>query len=94
MSWPQTATLERSRARWVPQARIRRGATCPEPCAVLPLPGPACAACGSPTVADLSRMDALFRHGGYGATLRTVRRFCPACGWAVVAEQSEERPPR
>jgi hypothetical protein len=31
------------------------------------------------------------RHGGYGATRRTVRRCCP-CGWALVVERSEIRP--
>lgn len=38
--------------------------------------------------------DALFIHGGYGATGRTVQVTCPECGWSMVREQSEVRPPR
>lgn len=34
---------------------------------------------------------ALIRHGGYGATRKTVQKLCPACGWSIVAERSEVR---
>jgi hypothetical protein len=35
---------------------------------------------------------ALFKHGGYGATRRTVVLSCPACGWGITAEVSEISP--
>lgn len=37
---------------------------------------------------------ALFVHGGYGATTRTVLTRCPGCGWSLQRERSEVRPPR
>jgi len=46
------------------------------------------------TVLDLVHFDqpAVVRHGGYGATVRTVLRSCPKCGWKLVAERGEVRP--
>lgn len=35
---------------------------------------------------------ALLRHAGYGATLRSVVRRCPACGWHLEAERTEVTP--
>lgn len=97
MAWPDTPTVERSRARWVSQYLIRRGLSVmgtDRPHAVVPLTDMACPVCAGPTVADVARMDALFFHGGYGATMRTTRRRCPVCGWALVSEITEECPPR
>lgn len=35
---------------------------------------------------------ALIRHGGFGATTRTVRVSCAGCGWSLVRERSEINP--
>lgn len=35
---------------------------------------------------------ALFIHGGYGASVRTILRSCPRCGWQLIAERGEVRP--
>ena len=37
---------------------------------------------------------ALFRHGGYGATVTTVRHWCPSCGWDAGEHRTETRPDR
>lgn len=56
-----------------------------------------CPECG-PVVGPLAEyeteQDALFIHGGYGATSRTVQVVCNTCGWSMVREVSEVRPPR
>lgn len=95
--WPDTPTIERSEARWTPQSLVRlgRGPFRPDhPHHIIPLFDTDCPVCHSATIADVARMDALFRHGGFGATLRTTRRRCPSCAWALVTEIAEERPPR
>jgi hypothetical protein len=57
-----------------------------------PLPPELCPDCGEVLADDIAWEEpALLRHGGYGATRRTVRRCCP-CGWALVVERSEIRP--
>lgn len=97
MPWPQTPTLEPSRARWISQSLIRRGRggfRPDRPHAVVPLAHDRCPLCGSGIETDEARQDALLRHGGFGATLRIRRLRCPGCGWTVGAELAEERPPR
>ncbi len=64
-----------------------------EPHELLPVDPLTCPACGTATVDHVSHADALIRHGGYGATLRTVYRMCPSCSWSLVVDVSEERPP-
>ena len=56
----------------------------------------ACPQCGAPVEHHTSEQDALFFHGGYGATLRTVMSTCtnPDCDWILQREKSEVRPPR
>ena len=50
-----------------------------------------CPDCGGPVrIADFDQ-PAMFFHGGYGATERTVYAFCP-CGWSLTREVSEVRP--
>lgn len=96
MAWPESPTIEASTARWVPQHQVRHGHGIPPgtPREVVPVLAEWCPDCHTPTVAVVARMDALFRHGGYGATMRTTRRYCPACSWSLVVELEEERPPR
>ena len=63
---------------------------------VLALNQKRCPACDEPLVQYEVEQDALFAHGGYGATSRTVQVVCPdpACGWSMVREVSEIRTPR
>lgn len=53
-----------------------------------------CPLCGKALEEVESHQDALLRHGGYGATTRTVHRFCLPCRWGYDAERQEVRPPR
>lgn len=53
-----------------------------------------CPDCGTDLAQYEVEQDALFFHGGYGATNRTVQLVCPDCGWSMVQEVSEVRPPR
>lgn len=53
-----------------------------------------CPLCGAALTEVESFQDALLRHGGYGATTRTVHRFCVPCRWGYDAERQEVRPPR
>lgn len=39
-----------------------------------------------------SHQPALLRHAGYGATVRTLHRFCLPCRWGYEAERQEVRP--
>jgi hypothetical protein len=50
-----------------------------------------CPDCGRPLMVDATEQPALLRHGGYGATRRTVARLCP-CGWHLVASIGEVAP--
>lgn len=75
--------LDRSRHRFDPDA----------PHALLPIDPSTCPACGGPLGAETSAQDALFRHGGFGATLRTTAQSC-RCGWRREPTTAEERPPR
>ena len=45
-----------------------------------------CPACTGPLVTATWTADALFRHGGYGASVETVVVRCRACGWALTRE--------
>lgn len=50
-----------------------------------------CPDCGQP-VRDLTwSQPALVRHGGYGATETTTRRYC-RCGWGIVATVVTDNP--
>lgn len=51
-----------------------------------------CPACRRPTEDETVDAPALIRHGGYGATRRTVARHCKHCGWACLVEVSEVNP--
>lgn len=53
-----------------------------------------CPACGYRLDWVTVESDALFVHGGYGATRRVVAAHCPACTWALVVLVDEVRPPR
>lgn len=53
----------------------------------------ACPACGGELDSEQVDEDALLRHGGYGATRTSVRFHC-ACGWTLLRQVSETRPPR
>ncbi len=50
-----------------------------------------CPRCGSTINERTVEQPALCRHGGHGATERTVTRSCP-CGWWMTSEISEARP--
>ena len=52
-----------------------------------------CPVCTRTLDRETIEQDGLLRHGGYGATLRSIRSHCP-CGWSLLLEQSEVRPPR
>ena len=62
--------------------------------AVSLLDGEGCPDCGSDLTAYATLQDALFAHGGYGATNRTVQLVCGECGWSMVREVTETRPPK
>lgn len=52
-----------------------------------------CPRCGQPTHDETFWEPALLRHGGYGATRRTITRTCTGdCPWSVTVEVTEERP--
>ncbi len=51
-----------------------------------------CPVDGSTLSPDGMEEPALFKHGGYGATRRTVVMFCPACGWSITREVSAVSP--
>lgn len=55
------------------------------------IPADRCPACGAGTHDTPVEQPALLRHGGYGATRRTVLRSC-RCGWMLLAEVSEVWP--
>lgn len=52
-----------------------------------------CPLCGGALEAETIEIDALLRHGGYGATTSSTRLHC-SCGWTLLKEVSETRPPR
>jgi len=52
-----------------------------------------CPECQAPATDVTYDEPALFIHGGYGATRRTVVRHCRRfCGWAVERERVERSP--
>jgi hypothetical protein len=53
-----------------------------------------CPACSTELVETALHEPALIRHGGYGATRRTVDVYCPRddCRWSMQREVSEVRP--
>jgi hypothetical protein len=59
---------------------------------MVPLDVAACPDCDTPTATMTVHQPALFHHGGYGATRRTVVIYCPACWWEVITDISETRP--
>ncbi len=60
--------------------------------ALVPLCKMTCPTCGGYLMQMTVGQAALFRDCGYGATLNSTTRWCPACGWQLLAEQSEGRP--
>ena len=59
--------------------------------ALVPFPRGICPSCGDPFDALSVAQGALFRHGGYGATERTVVDRC-WCGYRLVREVTEVNP--
>lgn len=59
---------------------------------LVPLVAGHCPNCGIPVDAETVDQPALFLHGGYGGTRRTVTRFCVGCGWELRTETSERSP--
>jgi hypothetical protein len=59
---------------------------------VVPIPSAICGTCDQRTHREVVEQPALFTHGGYGATRRTITTWCPACGWELVTEVSDTRP--
>ena len=59
---------------------------------LVPLADGVCPDCGADV--DVSRWEqlALIRHGGHGASQRTILRTCSSCGWRLIAERGEVRP--
>lgn len=60
--------------------------------ALVPLSNAGCPDCGSLTTRVVEDQRALFLHGGYGGTTRTVTVWCTGCRWGRVAEQTTENP--
>lgn len=60
--------------------------------ALVPLSPDVCPTCGHHLDVERMHEPALIRHGGFGATRRSVRRHCPGCGWSLIAETTEESP--
>lgn len=54
-------------------------------------PADRCPDCGQPLDTYQADQPALFRHGGYGASERTVVSHC-SCGWFLTRERSEVKP--
>lgn len=50
-----------------------------------------CPACRLPTRSYRLEQPALFRHAGFGATIRSTIRWC-LCGWALLVDSTEVRP--
>ena len=59
--------------------------------ALVLLPSDACPSCGGTLQTMSVGQPALFRHGGYGATLASTVRWCH-CGWRLEAVRQETRP--
>ncbi len=51
-----------------------------------------CPECGGTITTQSTGQLALFRHGGYGATVTTVRRWCPTCGFDAGTHRTETNP--
>jgi len=59
---------------------------------LLPLAPDACLSCGGITALGVVDEPALFRHGGYGGTTRTVSRWCPNCKVGRVSRRETVNP--
>ena len=51
-----------------------------------------CPSCGEPLDQEQVDQPALVRHGGYGATRRTITRHCSTCGYSLNHVTQETRP--
>lgn len=51
-----------------------------------------CPDCGATLITVTVAQPALVLHGGYGGTLTTTTRHCPACSYSVHQETTEARP--
>lgn len=60
--------------------------------ALMPISPDACPDCGATRIEWTVHEPALFFHGGYGATRRTVGAVCGECGWSLTREISEVAP--
>jgi hypothetical protein len=60
--------------------------------ALVSLPAERCPFCRMPLLSLTYDQPALLRHGGYGGTLRTTLRYCPACPFTRKADRMEVRP--
>jgi hypothetical protein len=56
--------------------------------------GEVCPAGHGPLTAKSHTQGVLFRHGGYGAPVRTTVLICLTCFWSYVAEVVETNPKR
>lgn len=56
------------------------------------LPRDVCPSCGAPLRSLAWDQLPLLRHGGYGAALRTVLRYCPRCSFSLRPQTAEVRP--
>lgn len=59
---------------------------------LVPVAADACPTCAGVLLVMSIAQPALFRHGGYGATQRQTERWCPTCGWHLLAEVVEVNP--
>ena len=64
--------------------------------ALVPVDSTSCPRCRSTLRRVVMDEPALFRHGGHGATLRTVTDHCSAgqCHWSMVRSVTESNPRR
>lgn len=60
--------------------------------ALVPLAPELCPDCGLELVHYETRQPALFAHGAYGATDKTVLVMCAGCGYGRQRERSEINP--
>lgn len=53
-----------------------------------------CPRCHNPLSEALYAQDALFIHGGYGATTERANATCANCGWFLAKRTATTRPPQ
>lgn len=58
---------------------------------LVPIRPDVCPDCDSHLRTGVWEQPAVIRHAGYGATRRTVFRWCPRCTWSLLTEIREVR---